>query len=367
MVATVAGDLIGLHATDPSAVYLQALARMAKPSVEAVSAALYDDRAVVRMLGMRRTMFVVPVGLAPVVHASSTLAIAARERQRLAQAMEEAGSVTDGAQWLRATEASVLQALTTMGQATAAQLSKAVPAMATKITVGEGKTWGATISISNRLLTVMAADGTIVRGQPGGGWTSTQYQWAPTATWLGTEWAALDPSDAQAELLARWMTTYGPVTAADAKWWSGWTAFDVKRALAAVGPVEVSLEDSSAPGLVLSDDIEPVTAPEPWAALLAALDQAVMGWSGREWFLGEHRGPLFDRSGNVGPTVWWDGRIVGGWAQRNDGEVAVGLLEDVGADAKAAIDAQVERLVTVLGERRFTPKFRTPLERQLSA
>lgn len=119
------------------------------------------------------------------------------------------------------------------------------------------------------------------------------------------------------------LATYGPVTVADAKWWSGWTAADVKRALSVVGPVEVAFDDSGAPGWVLADDIEPVTAPEPWAALLAALDQAVMGWSGREWFLGEHRGPLFDRSGNVGPTVWWDGRIVGGWAQRNDGEVAL--------------------------------------------
>ncbi|HEX6390519.1 MAG TPA: M48 family metalloprotease, partial [Solirubrobacteraceae bacterium] len=46
---------------------------------------------------------------------------------------------------------------------------------------------------------------------------------------------------------------------------------------------------------------------------------------------------LFDRSGNIGPTVWCDGRIVGGWAQRTDGEIALALLEDVGAGAAAAI------------------------------
>lgn len=365
-VATVAGDLIGLHATDPAAVFLQALSRMAEPSVEAVSKALYEDRSVVRMLGMRRTMFAVPAALAPVVHASSTLAIAARERLRLAQALEDAGITADGDRWVREVEAAVLEALASMGQATAAQLAKAAPAMATKITVGEGKKWGGTISVSNRLLTVMAADGGIVRGRPGGGWTSTQYQWAPTATWLDAEWPTLDPDAARIDLLGRWLATYGPATAADAKWWSGWTANEVKRALAAVGPVEVELDEGTAPGLVLADDVEPVVTPEPWAALLPALDQAVMGWSARDWFLGGHRGPLFDRSGNVGPTVWWNGRIVGGWAQRSDGELVLGFLEDVGVDGVAAIDREVDRLVSVLGERRFTPKFRTPLERELS-
>ena len=29
----------------------------------------------------------------------------------------------------------------------------------------------------------------------------------------------------------------------------------------------------------------------------------------------QHRGQLFDNYGNAGPTLWWDGRIVGGWYQ----------------------------------------------------
>ena len=91
-----------------------------------------------------------------------------------------------------------------------------------------------------------------------------------------------------------------------------------------------------------------------------------MGWPERGWFLGEHAPALFDRSGNIGPTVWWDGRIVGGWAQRRDGEVAVRLLEDVGRDAAAAAATAAERLRAWLGDVRFVPRFRTPLERELS-
>ena len=54
----------------------------------------------------------------------------------------------------------------------------------------------------------------------------------------------------------------------------------------------------------------------PWVALLPGLDSTVMGWKERAWFLGGHQHALFDVNGNAGPTVWCNGRIVGGWAHR---------------------------------------------------
>ena len=47
--------------------------------------------------------------------------------------------------------------------------------------------------------------------------------------------------------------------------------------------------------------------------------------------------------------MWLDGRVVGGWAQRRDGEIAVKLLEDVGADAAALVQAEAARLPGWLG------------------
>ncbi len=122
-----------------------------------------------------------------------------------------------------------------------------------------------------------------------------------------------------------------------------------------------------APGVALAGDEDPEPGAGPWAALLPALDPTPMGWRDRGWFLGGHGPALFDRSGNIGPTVWWDGRIVGGSAQRLSGEVAFRLLEDPGAEAAAAVTAEAERLQAWLGSVRVTPRFRTPLERELSA
>ena len=110
-----------------------------------------------------------------------------------------------------------------------------------------------------------------------------------------------------------------------------------------------------------------VVEPAPWAALLPSLDPTVMGWTSRDWYLGGHRAALFDRNGNAGPTAWWGGRVVGGWAQRADGEVVLRMLEDAGVEAERALAAEAERIRAFLGPVRVIPRFRTPLEQALTA
>ena len=92
-----------------------------------------------------------------------------------------------------------------------------------------------------------------------------------------------------------------------------------------------------------------------------------MGWSARDFYFGPHRPALFDTNRNAGPTIWWDGHVVGGWAQRKTGEVVLRLLEDVGTDATAAIETEAARLADWLGPVRVTPRFPTPLVRELVA
>jgi hypothetical protein len=363
----VAGDLVGLHGTDPASVHLAALARMRAGTVADVERALYDDRALVRLLCMRRTMFVTPVDLAGVVQAACTRAVAATQRRRYADLLARAGVAEDAAAWLREAEAAAMRALVVRGEATGAELSKDAPILRTSLMFGEGKAYEGRQSATTWVLVLLSADGKIVRGRPRGSWISSQYRWSPIESWLPGGLADWPTADARVELVRRWLASFGPGTVTDLRWWTGWTAGDVKKALARLDPVEVDLEDGGT-GLVLPGDAD-VSAEEvePWAALLPALDPTAMGWSQRGWYLGPHQPTLYDRSGNVGPTIWWNGRIVGGWAQRRDGTIAYRLLEDVGADAEREVEAEVARTAGWFGGVVATPRFRTPLERELSA
>jgi hypothetical protein len=379
-VVEVATDLVGLHGTDPASVYLAVRARSAggdgngtgtgAGDVPAVERALYDDRTVVRMLGMRRTMFVEPVELVPVVHAACTRDIAVKERRKLVAFLEEGGTAADGEAWLSRVERATLDALASRGAALAAELSADVPELGEKILVGGGTKWETAVGASTRVLFLLAAAGHVVRGRPRGSWVSSQYRWAPVEKWFAGGVDDLETGPARVELVRRWLAAFGPGTVNDIKWWTGWTMGEVRKALSTIDPVEVDL--GGATGLVLRDDelaaegADPAE-PAPWVALLPALDPTLMGWTDRSWYLGDHAPALFDRSGNPGPTVWCDGRVVGGWAQRPTGEVVFRLLEDVGRAAAEAIAAEADRLGAWLGDVRVTPRFRTPLERELSS
>ncbi|HUZ55431.1 MAG TPA: winged helix DNA-binding domain-containing protein, partial [Streptosporangiaceae bacterium] len=219
--------------------------------------------------------------------------------------------------------------------------------------------------VTSRVLLVLAAQGRIVRGRPIGSWLSQQYRWVLAEQWLRAEGDMISEAAARAELSRQWLAAFGPAPLTDLKWWMGWTMAQVRRATEALGAVEVELD--GVVGAALPDDLGETEDPGDWAALLPALDPTVMGWPERSWFLGRHARSLFDTNGNAGPTIWLNGQVVGGWAQRADGEIAIRLLEDVGAEDVALIEAESERVGTWLAGVRVIPRFRTPTERELSA
>ncbi|MFB7242717.1 winged helix DNA-binding domain-containing protein [Streptomyces populi] len=363
----VADSLVALHGTDPATVYLAVGARLAdaRETVARVERALYEDRSLVRMHGMRHTVFVFPAGLTAVVHASTGLDIAAKARAGLVKDMAagSGGRLTE--EWLDEVEASALAALARRGEATVNELTGDEPRLKEQFAYAAGKSYEGVHTVSSRLMRVLGVEGRVVRGRPLGSWTSSQFRWA-----VAPPHPPLPPAEARAGLMDRWLTACGPATEADLKWWTGWKVTDVRRALAASGAVAVSLDDGVT-GYVAAGDEGPVDEPDaPWAALLPALDPTPMSRPDRDWFLEPALRPaLFDRSGNVGPTVWWDGRVVGGWAQRPDGEIVWRLpaAGGVGREALDAIAAEAERLRAWVGGTRITPRFRTPLERELAA
>lgn len=362
-IVAAAEAMCGLHASDPSSVYLAARARVGGLTPEDLESALYETRSVARVLGMRRTMFVVPTPLVPLLQFGCVEALAPRERKRLVGWIEQADIAADGDRWLGGVERATLAALEERGGATAAELSEDVPELKEKISFGEGKSWAGQVGLSTRVLFLLATQGRILRGRPLGSWTSSQYRWVPM-TWLFPDGLVSIPvATARKELARRWLASFGPGTADDLKWWTGWTKTQVAATVDDIDVVEV--ETTAGPAIVLADDAEVVPPPAPWVALLPSLDPTVMGWRHRDWYLGDHAPSLFDRNGNAGPTIWCNGRVVGGWAQRDDGDVVHELLEDIGSEAAGAVASAAAELQTWLGSTRIKPRFRTPLERTL--
>jgi Winged helix DNA-binding domain len=365
--AEVAQSLVAVHGTDPSSVYLGILARMAGGGIADVDRALHEDKTLIRLLGMRRTVFVTTRDVAAVVQAACSDAVAANERRKLLGWLARMDLAPDVGEWLAGTEQAALDALAVRGEATAAELATDDKRLAVQVVLGDGTSMGARFNLASRVLFLLAAQGKVVRGRPNGSWTSHQYRWTPLSAWCPgglAEWAA---QDAEVELARRWLYAYGPASPDDLQWWTGWTKTKVRRALTQLKPAEVDLDGR--PGVMLASDLdEPPPPARPWAALLPGLDSTPMGWRERNWFLGEHGARLFDATGNIGPSLWWDGRIVGGWAQDRDGQIVCRFLEDVGADAVAAAGQAADRLAGIIGRVRLAPRTRgrTWLERELA-
>lgn len=415
-VAEAVEAMVVLHGTDPVTGYLSARARVSGATIETVDDALYRERAIVRMLGMRRTVFIVPAGLIGVIQAACTDDVGLRLRRQLEKDLAAGGvGGSDPAGWLRDVGEGVLRALAARGGgATGAELSEDEPRLRTQLVYAADKSYGGATYITSRVLVLLAAEGHLVRGHRRGGWSSGQFEWYPARAWLNAEnpvsgaggaadgvppdagaardgmavpdagavpdaeavpdvgtvpnaEAAPDAGAARVELARRWLLAFGPAPVSDLQWWAGWNGRQTEAVLAALPVREVDLDGQ--PGVLLAGDeaFDDDEAAAPVAALLPALDPTPMGWQARDWFLGPHREALFDRTGNIGPTVWWGGRVVGGWAQRPSGEVVWRLLEEAGADAAAAAAAEAARLEAWLGPARVTPRFRTPLERELTA
>jgi hypothetical protein len=352
-------SMVCLHGTDPATVYLSAHARVEDMTVAELDRALYEDRSLVKHMAMRRTLFVFARETLSVAQAGASLRVADAERRRLVRDVEKAELRKDGRRWLAQASKQVLAALADGREATSSQLRDEIPLLQGAITYGEGKSWGGPAPIGPRVMTVLSADGLIVRASNDGGWATSRPRWAATRSWLGEPIAALPEAEGVAGLVERWLRTFGPGTAADIKWWLGSSLGAVRQALADLDAVEVDLDGEI--GHLLPDDLEATDPVEPWAALLPPLDPTTMGWAQRNWYLGPHREQLFDTSGNAGPTLWWEGRIVGGWRQSDSGEVVLQVLDDIGAEAVGALEREAARLSAWLDGARVLPRFPSPL------
>lgn len=337
-----------LHATEPATVHLSVFARTHAVSVDDVDDALYGRRSLAKQLAMRRTLFVFPRDLLPAAWASASARVAGSEARRVAKVVQAAGLTDDGAAWLERACAEVLAELEASGGLTTQEVRARVPLVAGTVATSPGSKWGGDVPLAPWILTQLGLRGLAVRGHNAGHWRLSRARWTPMHTWLGDSPAAVSEREGYAELVRRWLRTFGPGTAADVQWWLGSTKTAVTHALADVEAVEVDLDDGQT-GWVLPDDVDSGGDVDPWAALLPVLDPTTMGWRSRDFYLRPDLVPyLVDSNGNAGTTAWWNGRIVGCWTQDDTGVVQLSLLDDVSPDGRRKLQVEADRLTAWL-------------------
>jgi len=361
----VVSTLIGLHATDPATPFLSVFARSRTSTIDDIADAMYVRRSMVRWMAMRRTLFVFPASDIADIQSAVSTPLAATLRRQLLSRIRRNGSEPaiegDPAVWLDDVEKQTLAALVDAGSATGAQLAARVPGLTTVIVPGSPSE--VRQKVTSPLLTAMSADGLLVRGKPTGAWTSRGHRWEPLTAWWPHGLETTSETDAQSTVARRYLEQYGPATADDLQWWTGWNKTTTARALSRLPTIEVNLDGRV--GLMLAESDLATHDSPPHATLLPSLDSTPMGWKERDWLLGIDRREIFDTAGNIGPTLWWDGEIIGSWAVAASGEIRTAVRADRGDEATAHVHAAAGELEQRLNGTVVTPSIRTPLEKSL--
>ena len=338
-----------LHATESATVYLSCWARVRSLDAADVDRALYEQRSLVKQLAMRRTLFTFPRDLLPAAWSSASARVANTERARMSKDVVKAGLAVDGNDWLDRARSEVLSLLADAPEGlSAVDVRQAVPMIDVKVEGSAGEIWSAP-----RVLTHLGATADIMRGANTGRFPTSRPLWTLTGHWLDDAPVALEsvdvePAEGYREIVRRWLYTFGPGTEDDIVWWLGSTKTVVRAALAELDAVAVTL-DGGGTGWLLPNDVAEVADPGPWVTLLPVLDPTIMGWKGRDFYLGPHRNQLFDTRGNAGTSAWVDGRVVGCWIQDEAGAVHLRLIEPVSASARRSLEAEAARLTDWLG------------------
>lgn len=355
-VVGIADDLVALHSTDPVTVFLSLMLRMRRPSIAAVEDALYERRSLIRHHAMRRTLWLARPETVRLMHAAATRKLVAPERRRLLAMLRSAG-IEDPDAWLADARAEILADLHRHGPSTAREIGQRVAGLRHPLQLAPGKAYAAVQGAHTRVLTLLGFEGAVLRARPVS-WITGAYRYAAAEEWLPGGLGDGDERAAAATLAEAYLRRFGPVTTADVQWWMGWTLAATRRALADAGAVAV--ETGSGSGVtaawVAAGD-QPVSEVPPWVALLPGLDPTIMGWKQRDWYLPARAREVFDSTGNGGPSIWVDGRVVGAWAQDRAGEIHLHYCERVAVGRRREIADRVAELKGMVGDTRFSVRF----------
>ena len=207
-----------LHATEPATVYLSCWARVDGLSAPTSTGRCIDDRSLVKQLAMRRTLFVFPRDLLPAAWGSASARVAG----------------TSGPGWPRTSRRRARRRRRRLGRAGPRRgPRRCSPAAATADRPREIRRAVPMIDVHAGRVATASRRSALAGAHParGRGATSCAAQHRPLAhlptaldpdaDWLGDVPPPWTPAEGYAELVRRWLLTFGPGTEDDLVWWLG--------------------------------------------------------------------------------------------------------------------------------------------------
>jgi hypothetical protein len=309
----------GVYGTAPSS-HLGLAARLESYAPADLEHERLEVRSVLRVPGMRGSVFLAPRELAP--------AFLALSRSRtVRQTLTSAGVTT-----------AVLERL--MGRIDEVLADERLAARGIRERLGGDDPGGPVMTL---VLRAMAHEGRVVAAEPVGGARATSYRYARMADWAPELTEVPDSASALGVAARLWMRANGPGSVADLAWWAGVPRVEARAALVATGAREIAIVGLSEPQWSTDEIVDAADAagPEGVVHLLPAWDTWLMSRRERSRCLDDSVRPfVVDRNGNVTNTVTLDGRVVGTW-DSGDERLRVWLAEPL---ASGPIEAAAARL-----------------------
>ena len=301
-------DLCGLQATGTFEPYVYLFSRTNRFQKEDLEKQWYVTKNLIKIRGMRNTLFIIPKEDAPIMHNATNFL----KENRFDGFFTHSDFTRMEYNEL---ESKILQVLK-KESLIAADIKKRISS-------------DRNISI---IISLMCDKLLLVRDKPPKGWKDRRNTYALMKnSFPDLNFDDLEEIEAIQSLVLKYIKSYGPVTEQDITWWTGLTRTKARRVIETLQSQLQIISISEDIYFIDNSDIEVLknlsVPKDPVINLLANLDPYLMGYKNRKRFINHDiYDYVFDRSGNATTTILLNGIVIGIWDFQTKPEPTVKIL-----------------------------------------
>ena len=335
----VASDICGAHAQVAASAELMLGVRLQGVTRQDVRRALWEQRTLVKTVGLRGTLHLLPADEVPMWMAANRLRFDAEER-RLAR-------VGIGRDELHAVAAAIAE-IVGPTPTSRPELERELEARVGGWAVTRNAGWLNTYKNWPMALGWAAANGTVCYG-PGDGGRST---FVGLDGWTG--WRDLEPSEGGRFALRRFLRAYGPSTHAEFSRWFALEPAITRNLFESLRDELMEVDVEGTRRWMLADDREASAEAHPEAVnLVPHFDVYVVGSHPRTELMGAESPVRALSPGTAAPfaVLLVGGRVSGVWERRQKGkrlQVRIDSFQPLSRRQRASIEGQAARIAQIL-------------------